>query len=1108
MGDTAPYKKQLVGDKTVKILIPSRRKDKRPLDPGLILEQNIKSQAKFQEIFGGTSPDGPPRIGTWRHDDGSVTREQIQIVEAITSDEKLTDDKCREEIEKLAADICHDMDQDCVFVSWGKDSFIIEDNRPDRNAQTVRFALLPDAAQEKMVHLGWMGIHSVEFINQVLSLDGWDEPKSEQLINGCKILSNHEMDGITNRAIFESTPKKAWPKKLLNEGDVLFSPADNGIGIRLFHNGKIHGPKILYFSDVEANPKTHLYLSCLLRGDNHNLSLLLSKKDVRQGFFKAYKTLLEELESHIEKTGLFKFREYHHAQLLLGRLMFLKFIEQRGWLAQDKEYLVRHLPEGRGHFYHSFLLPLFFDVLNNQNRNTDPPELPYLNGGLFHPRENEQHLNLPDDYFRKVFDLFNRFEFTVKEAPGSDEAVAVDPSMFGKVLESLIDPRVRKKSGIHYTPAPIAHALAFEAILNRLTVVTDIPADKLRRFCYGGLDALLPPQADKLNVAISQLRILDPAVGSGALLLACLEVMMSIAENCHEVMGCPIIRGGYSWGRVCRELVCNCLFGVDLAEEAVEIARLRLWLAVAVGDEKPSPLPNLEFNILQADSLLEEDGLNKLTGPVQMRFDWDEQDVLWNNYFDAISSYQRAGVDNPIEQHQLIRRVQECQKNLLGFLRRQAPAAKTIGKKRKALGKDIIADIPFSWRLHFGHVFQSKGGFDIVIANPPYVRIQNIDPQLKKKYTEKWSVLRDGSADLYYAFIQLALDLASPDGVISFIMPNFSKTASGASLRRLLSQNATILRWVDFDDTQVFKSATNYVALLFAGKRSREMDTFACSCVRDKSWIEQSTTRWIIDRDPDMMVDVLYDAETWSTVPKSESEHLKALQAATRKLGDLVDISVGIQTSADLLYLFEKYRPGQKGLMEVYSRGINRWVKIEPAFLRICIKGARAKSTNGEGIYLLWPYGDNAQLLPPDVIESQFPHGWAYLKKIEKKLRGREKGKFNDNQWYRFGRSQGIETCMRAKVIVPAILNGEGSVRAVLDEKGEFAFTASGEGGGGAWGLMPISGINVGLGSFADYLRSDAVWRYIQAVGFPKRNGWRGVDKSVLSRLPVPENMA
>jgi hypothetical protein len=479
-----------------------------------------------------------------------------------------------------------------------------------------------------------------------------------------------------------------------------------------------------------------------------------------------------------------------------------------------------------------------------------------------------------------------------------------------------------------------------------------------------------------------------------------------------------------------------------------------------------------------------------------------EDDALREKYFAAIRRYQDAAVDEPTEQHQRLQELETCQRELLRCLRSQA---RTEHRRRRRSTEPPIATIPFSWRLHFGHVFHDRGGFDVVIANPPYVRIQNIDKESRAVYAARWATLNSGSADLYFAFIELAMDLAAEGGEIAYIMPNVSRTDAAAALRGLFDKSVTIRRWVDFDDTQVFPTSTTFVVLLFASKQKRTQETFSCSCVRDKSWVEQATSDWIYRKNlaSDNLVDVTYTGRKWVTIPGEEARAVERMLSDSRPLAELVDIGVGIQTSADDIYLFDSWEAVEGGKIAVFSRRQARRYTIERKLLRKCIKGARATSDSGRSFFVLWPYDACGNPLSSSELRRRFPLGWKYLQHVKAPLSGREKGKFNDDEWYRFGRDQGIENCTKVKLIIPAILNG---MRVIEDLKGRLAYTASGEGGGGAWGLFPKSP-DVDLRKLADYLRSDEVWIYCKAMGFPKKGGWRGVDKTVLEPLPVPRSL-
>ena len=408
------------------------------LSPDLIQGQKTKVQKVFQDLFGGTAPEAPPRIGTWQHDDGSITREDIWVVESTTTIKKLNNSEYREKVESLAADVCKEID----------------DKRQNREAESIRFGQLSPEAQKKMIHLCWMGINKLDFILQILSLNGWQTTNEKKAKEATLFAENKYATNI-KRLWKEPTAKYVWSKGALNNGDILVSYADNGIALRSYSKNRLHGPKTLYFSETQATPKTFQLLKSLLCDDIDELSNLLSKKDIQTGFFKSYSTILNDLQDEIKTNKLFRDTSFNQAQLLMGRLMFIKFIEQKNWLGGDKHYLRNYFDSKQGNFYQTRLRPLFFDVLNKDRPNLSPDDLPFLNGGLFHPRENEDKLTISDTIFDRLLQLFDNYEFTLDEAPGTDDAIAVDPSMFGKVLESLIDPDIRKKSGVHYTPKHI-----------------------------------------------------------------------------------------------------------------------------------------------------------------------------------------------------------------------------------------------------------------------------------------------------------------------------------------------------------------------------------------------------------------------------------------------------------------------------------------------------------------------------------------------------------------------------------------------------------------------------------------------------------------------------
>jgi adenine-specific DNA-methyltransferase len=234
--------------------------------------------------------------------------------------------------------------------------------------------------------------------------------------------------------------------------------------------------------------------------------------------------------------------------------------------------------------------------------------------------------------------------------------------------------------------------------------------------------------------------------------------------------------------------------------------------------------------------------------------------------------------------------------------------------------------------------------------------------------------------------------------------------------------------------------------------------------------------------------------DEWLTLPWALRDRvLKVRSQAKRRLGDIAEILVGVQTSADDVYLFETFTEVAGGTVDVVPRGAREPVRLERGILRQCVKGS------GGGAYrIFFPYDDEGTLLPETELKRVYPRAWAYLLKNRSRLEGREKGSFEGKDWHRYGRQQGYGVVSRPKVLVPALLR---EPSAVVDSDGSIAFTASGKGGGGAWALVPKAGVT--LDQLASVVNSETFWDHVRAFGSPQKGGWRGVDRDVLTHVPV-----
>lgn len=532
---------------------------------------------------------------------------------------------------------------------------------------------------------------------------------------------------------------------------------------------------------------------------------------VTKEFFRRYKEIFESVEESIAGFGQDTERRRLFTQRLFNRLMFIAFIQKKGWLRMpdqaDSDYLSalwRSYQRSRKagdevNFYQDRLELLFFNGLNSPhgddavhaNRGSFIEQrigrVPYLNGGLFEPGEddNRPDLVVPDAGIEAVLrDLFGRFNFTITESTPLDQEVAVDPEMLGKIFEELVTGR--HETGSYYTPKPIVSFMCREALKGYLGArLPSEAASAVERFVEEHDPCGLRNPEAVLD-ALKGIRACDPACGSGAYLLGMLHELLDLRECLFAVrtLDSPSVY------RRKLEIIENNVYGVDIDEFAVNIARLRLWLSLAVefGGSTPEPLPNLDFKIEQGDSVLGPKP--PATVPTSMR------DQTIKDYVALKTDFLTA-------------RERSVKSRLLGEIeeKKRQIAIWTHGGKPST---------GFDWAVEFAEVF-ADGGFDVVLANPPYVRqelIRDIKPDLKRVYGSLYS----GTADLYVYFYYRALQLLRPAGMLVFISSNkWFRANYGKQLRAHMAQTASVRSITDFGDLPVFE-ASAYPMVFTAAK--------------------------------------------------------------------------------------------------------------------------------------------------------------------------------------------------------------------------------------------------------------------------------------------------
>lgn len=309
-----------------------------------------------------------------------------------------------------------------------------------------------------------------------------------------------------------------------------------------------------------------------------------------------------------------KIRDY--VKKMMGRITFLHFLQRKGWMCGDLNYMQNMFENSsyKNDYLDSVLEPLFFGILNTKPAEREAlfadygwdksllaewKDIPYLNGGLFErDEEDEPESRFPAEYFKRLFQFFSEYNFTIDENDPNDAEVGVDPEMLGKIFENLLEDN--KDKGAFYTPKEIVRYMCQESLIAYLETNTSVAKDKIRQFVLSpeeGVADIPENKKPKLLTALEEVKICDPAIGSGAFPMGLLNELL----HCREVLSGE----HYDRARIKKSIIQNNIYGVDIEKGAVDIARLRFWLSIVVDEETPSPLPNLDYKIMQGNSLIE-----------------------------------------------------------------------------------------------------------------------------------------------------------------------------------------------------------------------------------------------------------------------------------------------------------------------------------------------------------------------------------------------------------------------------------------------------------------------------------------------------------------------
>lgn len=507
---------------------------------------------------------------------------------------------------------------------------------------------------------------------------------------------------------------------------------------------------------------------------------------------------------------------------MFGRIVFLYFLQRKGWLydndgVSDPQYM-KHLFEKAERdgladtFLDDVLELLFFYVLNTdgaeqrkeeafRERGKDITILPgwskidFLNGGLFNPDGIDPKVCVfPAIYFKELFAFLDSYNFTIDENDPEDAEIGIDPEMLGRIFENLLEDN--KDKGAFYTPKEIVDYMCRESIIAYLQVNPyPYTYEKARQFIETlDIDLLNEDERNEIEKRLIKVKICDPAIGSGAFPMGIVNLLAKIF----------VVLRTYSsidQAKMKRYIMQNSIYGVDIEQGAVDIARLRFWLAMVVDEETAIPLPNLHFKIMQGNSLLERYKGKDLSQLTQVNIGGDGSLGLENEEAKfLILSLEKFYNESHHDRRGII--LEDIIKNV----RRQIFDITQSEDFMKDI-KDLSAnDKFFLWHTWFVDVFE-KGGFDIVIGNPPYLK----EGRASKAIFEavKDSPYYQGKMDIWYMFACLGIDMLKPDGNLCFIATNNWVTSSGAKkLRQKINTDAQIIQLCDFKDYMIFKTAS------------------------------------------------------------------------------------------------------------------------------------------------------------------------------------------------------------------------------------------------------------------------------------------------------------
>lgn len=615
--------------------------------------------------------------------------------------------------------------------------------------------------------------------------------------------------------------------------DSVFVVLSNNLKVRVLElNGSLSLTQQEIFTNWAKIGKTTNRDSELFKKEFH--TLLWKSFDFEPINRKFYLQLVEQFDhlvSHLKK-NIKEDEAKMFAVRLIGRTLFLWFLNKKEFINREFDYFTVSGSDDQTQYYRTKLEPLFFEVLNTEakERTFSDKITPFLNGGLFEPIDTDFYkkpeLTFPEGFFTQFFGVLNHYNFTVDEGTSEYEQVAVDPEMLGRVFENLLASlndetgnQARKSKGAFYTPREIVDYMCEQSLIEYLKTKLPDTANRDRRIeeLVTMDEATFREQdhnkrrdwkkdlgQEQVIQALDELRILDPAVGSGAFPMGMLNLLVKVYTRIDTGLEKDL-------AQLKRDILSRSLYGVDIDQMAIQISRLRAWLSILVDMEslkKVEPLPNLDFKFVCANTLIPlDEGSNGLfDGDADLK---EKLIALRDQYY---------AVTRKIDKEKI-------RKEYLKLI----STGSLFASQRELQLKDYNPFNPLnSSGFYDPTLMHGVDAFDVVIGNPPYVGFGSRDSaKISKQEIDLIKSIYLNSAEykinLYPLFMERGINLTKEKGIQTYITPDsFLLGRYFSKIRNYINNNCSILKILLFSD-KVFNATVGYSVVYFF-KKEKNID--------------------------------------------------------------------------------------------------------------------------------------------------------------------------------------------------------------------------------------------------------------------------------------------